>query len=717
LSLAARKSSIAQLNKSTVVHMTHPHIAKLLDPHSLAIIGPNDKGNVGARTLKNTIDSGFTGRIYPVNPNYQEIQGLKCYPSIAALPEIPDTVVISVPVKGALQVLAEAEQAKVPAVVFFSEGFSDAGTDIGHGRNTELLDIAQRSGMAISGPNSMGIFSLQRKFAATFVNTPKDLKAGGISVCSQSGGLINALLELGRNRGLGFNYLISAGNEAVINAADYLEWLADDEGTKVIVNCLEGIKDGPRYRKALAYATAKKPVVILKLGRTQEGQKATMAHTGSLAGADDAFRALAAQCGAVVCDTLDALIETASMFIDVPLPLGENVVLFSTSGGATVLATDLGIAAGLKFPSLTPKTNAEIQRILEVDRPFTNPFDVVGNPRLVKGNNMTECLETFLADDAVDFIGCVLVMQRDASAGRQKLLDQVRAVMPMATKPVILIPEMTMHWMETPPDAGCHVTSSLQDGLIAMRALLDYAAYRRCNTQIPTKIGASHKITPRQHRGILTEYESKRTLADAGLRITREELTCSTEEAVAAANRIGFPVALKIQSPDIMHKTEAGGLILNLKDETAVREAYRKLIASAAGKTIDGVLVQEMVDGVEFLLGMHRDPILGPVIVVTPGGLFVELFGNMTERRLPPFDLAEAEAMIARSTIAEKLLGGFRGKPKADRTALIKLITEFAAFVERCGDNIAAIDLNPVMVLADGKGVKIVDAAIEFTKG
>jgi acetyltransferase len=696
--------------------MAHPHLAKLLAPRSLAIIGPNDKGNVGARTLKNAIDAGFTGKLYPVNPNYEEIQGLKCYPSIAALPETPDAVVISVPIKGALQVLAEAEQAKVPSVVFFSEGFSDAGTDVGHERNKELLAIALRSGMAISGPNSMGIFSLERGFAATFVNAPKGLKTGGISICSQSGGLINALLELGRNRGLGFNYLISAGNEAVINAADYLEWLADDEGTKVIINCLEGVKDGPRYRKALAYATSKKPVVILKLGRTQAGQKATMAHTGSLAGADDAFRALAAQCGAVVCNTLDSLIETASMFIDVPLPCGENIVLFSTSGGATVLTTDLGIATGLKFPPLTPKTNTEIQRILEVDRPFTNPFDVVGNPRLVKGNNMTECLETFLTDDVVDFIGCVLVMQRDASAGRQKLLDQVRAVMPKAAKPIVLIPEMTMHWMETPPDAGCHVTSSLQDGLIAMRGLLDYAAYRRRTITAAVKAVPPLAIAVRPGKSVLTEYESKKILADAGLPITREELTRSADEAVAAAKRLGFPVALKIQSPDLMHKTDAGGLMLNIKDETAVREAYAKLTASASGNIFDGILVQEMVDGVEFLLGMHCDPILGPVVIVSPGGVFVELFGNAAERRLPPFDATEAESMIARSPVAEKLLAGFRGKPKADRKALIELIADFAAFVERCGDDISAIDLNPVMVLADGKGVKIVDAAIEFAR-
>lgn len=702
--------------------MAHPHLARLLDPRSLAVVGPNDKGNVGARTLKNAIDLGFAGALYPVNPNYESIQGLKCYPSLAALPEVPDAVVISVPIKGALAVLAEAERASIPSVVFFSEGFSDAGTEAGMERHRDLLDIARRSGMAISGPNSMGIFSLRRRYAATFVNFPGGLEAGGISVMSQSGGLINALLELGRNRGLGFNYLISAGNEAVVNAADYLDWLADDPDTKVIVACIEGIKDGKRFRAALERATRAKPVVVLKLGRTQAGRTATLAHTGSLAGADPAFRALCAQAGAVVCDTLDALLETAAMFVNVPLPRGENIVLFSTSGGATVLTTDLGVAAGLAFPPLTPATNTAIQRILEVDRPFTNPFDVVGNPRLVKGTNMTQCLETFLADDAVDFIGCVLVMQRDASSGRQKLLDQVKSVMPTATKPIVLIPEMTMHWMEAPPDAGCHVSSTLQDGLVAIRGLMDYAAHRRRLANGTDAHTASAPLPiARNGRAALTEYESKRILGEAGLPVTREELARSADEAVAIARRIGFPVALKVQSPELMHKSDAGGLLLGLANEAAVRDAYARLMATVGAlrppPSIDGVLVQEMIaDGVEFLLGMHRDPILGPVVVLSAGGVFVELFENAAEMRLPPFGRADAEAMVRRSKVAERLLAGFRGAPKADRAGLIELVGDFGRFVERLGDDVAAVDLNPVMVLPEGRGVKIVDAAIEFAK-
>jgi acyl-CoA synthetase (NDP forming) len=294
--------------------------------------------------------------------------------------------------------------------------------------------------------------------------------------------------------------------------------------------------------------------------------------------------------------------------------------------------------------------------------------------------------------------------------------------MPRARKPIVLIPEMTMHWTDLPPDAGCHVSSTLQDGLVAIRGLMDYAAYRRrIGAEPATPPKPAPLAIPRTGRPVLTEYESKTLLREAGLPVTREALARSADEAAAIAARIGFPVALKAQSPELMHKTDAGGVILGLADETAVREGYARLTARIAAlrpaPVLDGILVQEMIgDGVEFLLGMHRDPILGPVVVLSPGGVFVELFENAATMRLPPFDAAEAEAMIRRSRVAETLLGGFRGRPMADRGALADLVVRFGALVERLGNDVAAIDLNPVMVRPKGHGAIIVDAAIELAR-
>jgi acyl-CoA synthetase (NDP forming) len=692
----------------------HPKLPHLLAPGAIAIVGANDKGNVGARAIRNALAAGFTGPLYPVNPNYQTIEGLDCYPSLGALPQVPDAVVVAVPVRAALDVLADADAAAIPAAVCFSEGFSDAGTEAGAERHRKLIAFARDSGMAISGPNSMGILSLKRGFAANFMNLPAGLKPGGLSIISQSGGLINALCELGRNRDIGFNYLISAGNEAVVNAADYLEWLAADDDTNAIIAIVEGVKDGAAFRRALAVATARKPVVLLKLGRSELGRSATLAHTGSLAGQDAAFRALATQCGAIMADTLDSALEIAACLGTAPLPDGNRVVIFSTSGGATVLTTDLGVAAGLNFPPLNEATNRALQDILEVARPFTNPFDVVGNPRIVKGDNMTRCLNALVADEGIDAIGFVLVMQRDPSAQRQKLLDQIAAVAATTSKPIMVLPEMTMHWRDAPPSAGVPISGNLSDGLAALRALVDYAAFRRRPPPETVAAPAPLTLSVKPGRNVLTEAESKAALGAIGLPVTRERLAASVEDAVTIAQEIGFPVALKVQAPALVHKTEAGGIALNLRDADAVRAGFDRLATAWPGD-MDGILVQEMVrGGIEVFLGMHRDAALGPVIVLGPGGVHVDLFADAMTLRLPPFGPGDAEALLDQAPAVGKLLRGFRGAPAGDRTALIGLIDDFARFVTATGDGVAAIDLNPVMVLPDGEGAKVVDATIEL---
>src|SRR5262245_3480508 len=423
--------------------MQHPNLHKLLNPRSIAIVGPNDKDNMGARALKNVISTGFKGPVYPVNPNYNAIGTLRCYPSLAALPEVPESVVISVPVSGAMTVVREAEAIGTPSIVLFCDGFADTGTDEGNGRTAELKAIAERTGMAVQGPNCMGSLSLRRRYSSMFVKAPESIRPGGISIVSQSGGLINAFVELGGNRALGFNYLISGGNETVVNTADYLAWLANDPEKQVIICIVEGVKNGQRFRAALESAARKKPVVVLKLGRSEPGQRATLAHTGSLADSDEVFAAVCAQCGAILVDTVDEALEVAAMFVRVPLPRGSNMVIFSSSGGATVLTTDLATRLGLRFPPLTAETNLEMQRILEVEKDFINPFDVTALPRLARRNNMTRCLETLLADETVDLIGCVLIIQRDLAAAHEKLMDQVRTVAATAEKPIVLLPEMT----------------------------------------------------------------------------------------------------------------------------------------------------------------------------------------------------------------------------------------------------------------------------------
>lgn len=687
-------------------------LEKLLAPRSVAVIGASEKANVGGRVFRNALAAGFGGAIYPVNPNYESVDGHRCYASLAALPAVPDCAIVAVPASAALAVLKDSADCGIPSAVLLAEGFADAGTDEGTARNERLLALARESGMAISGPNSMGIVSLGRRFASAFVNLPKGLQRGHLSLVSQSGGLMNAVLELGRNRGLGFDYLISAGNGTIVGLPDYLDWLAEDSSTKVIACVIEGVRDGARFFNALRRAARRKPVVVLKLGRTDEGQRGTLTHTGSLAGSDLVFRSACRQAGACVVDDVDSLIETASLLLSCPLPKGDNVVIFSVSGGATVLTADLGVKAGLTYKPLTPATNRRLQDILEVEHPFNNPMDVVGNPRLVKGDNLRLCLEAMNDDDAIDAISFVLAMQRDPAASHEKLMGSIKAFAPELKKPLIVMSEMTWHWRETPPDIGVPVAATLAEGLLAIRQLVDYAAWRRRPEALaaaPTAV-----LALPEHRGALAEHESKAILSAAGFRVPASALATDADQAVAFAQAHGAPVVMKVQSRKLLHKTEIGGVEVGLRGEADVRAAYGRLTAAArradpAGP-LDGILVETMAaKGPEFILGLHADAQFGPVILLGVGGTFAEMVADSTVR-MPPLDAAEARDMLDELKFGRKLLAGFRDLPASDDAGLIAAIVAFSRFVTVHRERLDSIDINPIRIV-DGQAV-VLDATL-----
>lgn len=687
----------------------------LLKPCSVAVVGASDRANVGGRIFRNMLARGFGGRLYPVNPNYETVNGGRCYPDIAALPETPDCVAIAVPFGAVFEPLTAAAARGVRACVVVAEGFADAGTAAGLERQRRLIRIADSHGMAITGPNCMGTLGLKARLGTGFTNLPAGLIEGGVSVVSQSGGLLNAIIELGHNRSLGFNYLISAGNEAVVSAADYIDWLAGDDGTRVIVNIVEGVRDGRRYREALQHAARRKPVVVLKLGRTPLGSRAATAHTGSLAGDAAAFDALVEGTGAAQVDTIDALIETAALFDRAPLPEGDRVFVFSVSGGATVLSGDLAHRAGLHLPPLGRRTSAALGSILGVERAFHNPMDVVGAPRLVKDDNLTCCLKLLDADPGIDAIALVMVMQRETSASHKVLLDQFRAVQPDLAKPCVLISEMAWHPHVRPAAKDAPIAATLADGMTALRRLVDYAAFRRTR---PARDNPS-ALRPGKPLGLvgtaLDEAASSAVLARAGLPFARHGVAQNAAEALRIARKLGWPVALKILSPDLPHKTEAGGVRLGLKTPKEVRTAFdalRRGVRRRAPKArISGVMVQEMIEGgVEMILGGRIDPQYGPMVLVGAGGTLAELLTD-TALALAPLDMTRARRMI-RSLRVHRLLAGWRGAPAADEAALARTLVSFSRFLARHSEEIAEIDLNPVIVLPKTKGVRVVDALI-----
>jgi acetyltransferase len=575
--------------------------------------------------------------------------------------------------------------------------------------------------MAVAGPNCMGIATFHYRYAATMADIPRGALAGGISLVSQSGGLLNAVAELSTNRGIGLNYLVSIGNQAVVDMADYIDFMAEDEATSVIALIMEGAKDGRRFRAAVERAARIKPVVVLKLGRSVFGQAATLAHTGTLAGKHEAFAALFMQAGVALVESIDELVETAALFALAPLPAGDRVCMLTVSGGATSLIGDLGDRAGINFPPISPATNRSFERILGVERMFGNPVDTVGMPRLRKDDNMTAIVETLLADDGIDIIGLVLGMRLEGAESHQALVDDLARALPQAKKPLMVVSFMsnslTALWRDYARTHKLPLVEDLERGMKAVRHLVDYGIARRRfadQPQVPSAV--VRRAGPALAGGLtLTEAESKKILAQAGLPVTKELLAHSPEEAVALFAEIGGKVALKIQSPDIPHKSDVGGVYLGARTASEVEKATRQVLDNAKkacpNAVIDGVLVQEMVeDGAEFILGMSYDEQFGPLIVCGAGGVTVEVFKDAAVR-LPPLTAGEVRDMLG-GLKAAKFFEGFRGAAPRDVEALVDCVVRFAAFVAASDGEFAAIDLNPVFVCSRGHGVRIADALI-----
>jgi acetyltransferase len=697
--------------------MPPPPINALLRPRAIALVGVSAKGGAGASILRSGQRFGFAVPTWPVNPNATEIDGERCFKSLAELPGVPDCVIIALPADAVHNVVAQAAALGVRGVYVVSEGFADAANELGRERQAKLAALARSANIALAGPNCMGVASLHYRFAVTMADIPGAATAGGVSLVSQSGGLLNSVAELATNRGVGLNYLISSGNEAALEMADYIEFLADDESTRVIACIMEGAKNGRRFRAAVERAARKKPLVVLKLGRSAFGQRATLAHTGTLAGRHEAFVALFRQNGVALVDSIDALVETAALFELVPLPQGDRVVMMTVSGGATSLIGDLGEAAGLNFPPIAEATNVRIQEILGVERAFGNPLDTVGLPRLRRDGNISAVVQALVEDDGVDVIGLVLGMRGDGWDSHQELVDRLAAAARASKKPVVVVSFMsnslTRHWRGYAQANGLPLVEDLERGLKAVRHLIDYAAFRRSPER--RTIAPAQAVTQfRAH--VLTEAQSKAILGAAGLPVTREALARDPAEAVRLAAEIGGAVALKIQSPDIAHKSDIGGVHLNARTAPEIEAAARKVLENARrncpGATIDGILVQEMVeDGVELILGMTYDETFGPMVVCGAGGVTVEIFRDAAVL-LPPFSADEARAAIGSLKVA-KLIDGFRGAPPRDMDALVGCCVRFGDFVAATDGQYAAIDLNPILVCAHGRGVRIADALME----
>jgi len=707
-----------------------PDLQPLFSPGSVAIIGASaDTHTLRGRTTQFLIEHGYPGRIYPVTRSQSEVFGRRSYATVAELPEAPDLAVVIVPAAYVAQTLEECGQKGVRAAVIISSGFAEERGDAAQARDQALRQVIERSGIVVCGPNSEGIVNPLKPLVATFspvFHDPKQSlfplsgKSRAIAVSCQSGALTFAFLSRGRPRQLRFTYQASAGNQTSLEAHDYIDWLIDTGGADVFLAYLEGIRDPARFRAvADKAAAAGKPLILAKVGRSEAGRRAAASHTGALAHAGTVDDAIFRHHGIMRGEDLDHMLDIAAAFAFCKLPKGNRVAVITGSGGSAVWMSDILSAHGLELPVLEEELQQRLMALLPSYASAQNPVD--GTAQAIHEVGYAKLVEIVRESRRIDTILLIGSLANEATAKTRA--EELAAVAGTTEQPILLstYTTATEGAMAAFAEAGIPCYTSMPSCARAIRALVDYAAFqerrrRPRTTQVnPPAIRDEVRATLAAAGPVLTEAEAKPLLALYGVARPPEVLAINADEAAEAAARIGSPVALKVQSPEIMHKTEARGVALGITGETAVRAAYERLLASARGAypeaAIHGVLVQAMArSGREIILGVTHDSNFGPMLMVGLGGIHVEVLRDVA---FTPVPIGQEEALSLLDGLrGVALLDGFRGAPPADRGALAELMATLSHFAADHADLIEEIDLNPVIVHAQGEGLTVVDALI-----
>ncbi|MFD1112007.1 acetate--CoA ligase family protein [Pseudoroseomonas ludipueritiae] len=688
----------------------------ILQPRAIAIIGASqDATKIGGRPVQLLQRFGYPGKIYPVNPRATEVQGLPAYPSVEALPEAPDLAIIAVSAEAAPAALEACAARGVRGAVIFSSGFAELG-EAGEALQAQLRDTARRTGMRVLGPNCLGALSIAEKSIATFsiVLESSLPPAGPLGIASQSGNLGSYTALLARERGIGISRFLTTGNECDVDIADGIAWLARDPATKVILCCLETCRDAPRLIAAFEEARrAGKPVIVLKIGASEAGQAAAASHTGALAGSDAVFDAVFRRAGVWRVQSVEEMLDlghAAAVLGLERLPKSRRVMLLTASGGFGVLLADAASAAGLELPMPSAETQ---RRILEAV-PYASPRNPVDATAQMSSRPeiLEKILSAILDDENCDSLLLLLSSSLYLPRLRNVYMQTLTAIRARYPEKVVML---TVHG---PQDAveeltamGFPVVDGVGPSAQTLAGLCGLAAARDLPPP-PAPVAPAGPLPPEALRN---EYGAKQALAGAGVPVLPEKIARSAREASEAAQAMGFPVVLKVLSEDLPHKTEVGGVVLNLADAAAVAAAYDAMLARVRQKAptarIDGVLVSPMArGGTELILGAKRDPVFGPVVVVGLGGIFAEIIQDVAVRPTP---VEEAEAMeMLRSLKAFPVLDGARGRPRADLPAAARAIAALSRFAAAHAGEVAEIDINPLLLLPEGQGAVALDALL-----
>jgi acetyl coenzyme A synthetase (ADP forming)-like protein len=670
----------------------------LLFPRSVAVIGASaTPGKVGHALFANVVS--FPGPVYAVNPKHTEIMGKPCFPTVAALPEPVDLAVIVIPADGVAEVLRECGKKGIKNAVVISAGFKECGVE-GAKREQELVRVAEEYGLNVLGPNVLGIISTRAGLNATFA--PRGALPGHIAFISQSGAFCTSVLDWAWKEKLGFSHFVSLGNKAVLNECDFLWAFAEDPETRVIVAYLEGIQDGPRFMEIAREVTREKPIVVLKAGRAEAGARAVSSHTGTMAGADHAYDAAFRQCGVIRARTVEELFDYAYILARQPLPKGKRIGIMTNAGGAGVMAADAAEWEGLTVARLSESTVRALAARLPPAAALYNPVDILGD---ANAQRYREALELVLGDPGVDMVTALSAPV--AILRFSELAEVVAEAKERFGKPIavsFMAGELGEEAEEILRRAGIPSFFDPARAVRALAALAKYAEIRaRSRTpppSFPVDLPKARKIlkSAEEKGRVRLGLEAMELLSAYGIPVAKGGVAKTAEEARKIAEEIGKPVAIKILSPEITHKTELGGVRLSVPPQEADRVAWELLNAfrkTFPGMPMDGVYVQEMLPpGREVILGMVRDPTFGPLLMFGLGGIYVEILQDVAFG-VAPLSREEAEEMV-RLIRGAKLLLGVRGQPPVDLAGLVDLILRISQMsVEN--PEILELDLNPVI--------------------
>jgi acetyltransferase len=681
-----------------MAEFTRKPVENLLLAKSVAIVGASPKGRWPMGILRN-LKKAYGGKVFLINPNYQEIEQNPCYPNLAALPEVPEELLILIPTRAVLRTLEEAAKLGSKSATIYTAGFGEGDDLKGKERGQAMKDLCEKSGFVICGPNCMGSYSMGNGLW-TFPTVTPLLKKGPVGLVFQSGGSLGNWIKGASERGIGFTYAVSSGNEVSLDLVDYMSFLIDDPETKVIALMVEGVRRPDAFMAVAEQALNKnKPILVVKLGRSEMGKRQAISHTGSLAGADEVFDAVCKRLGLIRCPTLEDLTETTLAFMPGRFPRGGRAAIVVNSGGMKGLICDHCEELNTNLAQMSDKTKEAVRPLIPAELVVENPLEC-GVAGFGDEQNFINIVKFHAEDEGVD----LLAIHGELPRGEKRDPLLFKNLMAATDKPVLAFARSTYSCIDESrafqEQAEMPFLQAIKPTLRALAGLGMYGERRQLG--VPALAMAS---------GSAADLESEKLnalLRSRGIGLPKQALVSSASDAAAKAKEIGFPVALKLIAAEVVHKTESGAVVLGLKSAEEVQAEGQKLLSKTLGK--GSLLVQEMVLGTEVLIGARTDPQYGPFLMVGLGGIFVEVLKDVSIRLLP-IDEREAREML-RELRGYKVLEGVRGQGPRDIDALVKAMVGLSDIFAAHRNHLTDMEINPIMVRAQGGGVAAVDVRV-----